>query len=188
MLDQEISHHIKVMHSLKLMEDNIHKASQVMAGVISEGGKILICGNGGSAADAQHFSAEIIGRFRRERKAWPAIALTTDTSILTAVGNDYGYAEVFARQIEGLGLSGDAFVGISTSGNSVNIINATKMAKKLGITTIGLLGCNGGELIDICDLSLVVPDENTPRIQEAHIFLLHYIAGSIEAKLTEGRE
>lgn len=144
------------------------------------GRKILIAGNGGSAADAQHFAAELAGKFVHERKGLPAIALTTNSSIITAIGNDFGYEYVFSRQIEGLGQPGDIFVGISTSGNSVNLIHAMNSARENGLTTIGLLGKGGGQLQDYCDLKLVVPSDSTQHIQEAHIMIIHELCALID--------
>ena len=155
---------------------------------LQNGGKILICGNGGSAGDAQHFAAEIIGRFERERRAFPAIALTTDSSILTAIANDYDYTQVFSRQVEGLGAKPDILVGISTSGRSANVIAAVKKARAIGMGSIGLLGKDGGELKALVDEAVVIPDATTARIQEGHIFILHYWAGQIENGLVQNRE
>jgi len=141
---------------------------------IANGGKILVCGNGGSAADAQHFAAELSGRFVAERRALAGIALTTDTSALTAIGNDYGFDNIFSRQTEALGRKGDILVGISTSGNSKNVINASKSARELGMKTIGLLGKDGGQLIDLLDDCLVVQSDVVARIQEIHIMIIHF--------------
>lgn len=146
----------------------------------SNGNKLLTAGNGGSAADAQHFSAEIVGRYKKERKGYPAIALTTDSSILTAWSNDYNFDTVFSRQIEALGQPDDIFFGLSTSGMSQNIINAINVAKQKNIFTICLLGKNGGELKNHCDLSIIVPSNNTPRIQEIHTMIIHIICEEIE--------
>ncbi|CAM2066433.1 D-sedoheptulose 7-phosphate isomerase [Sulfidibacter corallicola] len=140
---------------------------------MERGNKILVAGNGGSAADAQHFAAELVGRYMMERRALPAIALTTDTSILTAVGNDYGYDQVFSRQVEGLGKAGDVFIGISTSGNSENLVRALESAKALGVTTVALVGKSGGKMKDLADIVLLVPSQNTPRIQEAQQWIWH---------------
>jgi D-sedoheptulose 7-phosphate isomerase len=145
----------------------------------------MICGNGGSASDAQHFAAEIVGRFERERRAYPAVALSTDTSILTAVGNDYGYDAVFARQVDGLGRPGDVLIGISTSGNSENVVRAVKRAQSLDMTTVGLLGKDGGTLKPLVDQAIVVGSTTTARIQETHIFVLHYWAWLIENGLPQ---
>ena len=140
---------------------------------LTSGKKILICGNGGSAADAQHIAAELVGRYELERRSWPAIALTTDTSALTAVSNDYGYDQVFARQLQGLANAGDLLVAISTSGKSPNVVNAAVKAKELGCTTIALTGANGNPLASLCDLLVAVPSTRTARIQEAHITIGH---------------
>jgi len=145
-----------------------------MADSLTSGAKILICGNGGSAADAQHFAAELSGRFVAERRALAGIALTTDTSALTAIGNDYGFDRIFARQLEALGCAGDLFVGISTSGNSENIVQAVKTAQSLGIRTLGLLGRDGGRLRTMMDDCLIVPSDVTARIQEIHIMIIHF--------------
>ena len=142
--------------------------------------KILIAGNGGSAADAQHFAAELAGQFVHKRRGLPVIALTTNPSITTAIGNDFGYEYVFSRQIEGLGQSGDIFVGISTSGNSLNLIHAMDMAKKMGMVTIGLLGKDGGQIKNFCDLKLIVSSHNTQHIQEAHIMIIHELCAIID--------
>jgi D-sedoheptulose 7-phosphate isomerase len=145
--------------------------------------KILFFGNGGSAADAQHLAAELIGRYRKERASLAAIALTCDTSILTAVGNDYGFEMVFARQIEGLAEEGDVAFGISTSGNSKNVIEGIHQAKEKGCKTIGLLGCDGGRIGESVDLSIIVPCKATPRIQECHITIGHILCSLIEQEL-----
>lgn len=157
----------------------------IIVNSIKNEGKILIAGNGGSAADAQHFAAEIVGRFMLERKGYPAIALTTDTSILTAVGNDYGYDTIFSRQVEALGKKNDVFIGISTSGNSKNIIEAIKKAKEKGLVVIGLAGKDGGLMKDMCDECLVFNYKETARIQEHHLMSYHLICEFIEADLKE---
>src|SRR3989338_9936601 len=161
----------------------IEQAAKMLIEALRAGNKIMFFGNGGSAADAQHLAAELIGRFLKERKSLPAIALSTDTSILTALGNDYGFETVFARQIEGLAKAGDIAFGISTSGNSVNVLKGIEKAKSLGCKTIGLLGCGGGKIAKASDLSLIVPGNATPRIQEAHITLGHILCGLIENEL-----
>ncbi len=147
------------------------------------GGKVLLCGNGGSAADAQHIAAEFVSRFRRERRGLPAIALTTDTSILTAIGNDYGYERVFARQVEALGQPGDVVVGISTSGTSASVLAAMRAARERGMTTIGLTGATGGLLVGHVDVCLCVPSQNTARIQEVHITVAHVVCEIVERTL-----
>ncbi len=156
----------------------------LLAKRLKNGNKVLICGNGGSAADSQHFAAEIVGRFEEERKAYPAIALTTDTSALTAIGNDYGFEKVFSRQVEGLGQKGDILIGISTSGNSPNVIEAVKVAKEMGIFTVGFLGKDGGKLKDLVDKAFIVFHKNTARIQEVHLVLEHSLCKIIDMYLT----
>jgi len=163
----------EILNKLSLIISEINNCFQ-------RGNKILIAGNGGSAADAQHFAAEIVGRYKKERKGYPAIALTTDTSIITALANDYNFDLIFARQVEALAKKGDIFFGISTSGNSKNIIEGVKKAKELGVTTVCLLGKGGGKLKDLADFSIIVPSNNTPRIQESHIMLIHIICEEVE--------
>lgn len=160
--------------------ETLNEAAKCMISSLNNGGKIILAGNGGSAADAQHFAGEIVGRFLMEREALPAISLCTDPSVVTCIANDYGYEEVFARQLSGNGKSGDVFVGISTSGNSENIIRAIKVARKKNITIVGLLGKNGGRIKDMCDYALVVPSDSTPRIQEIHTFSVHLLCEMIE--------
>jgi D-sedoheptulose 7-phosphate isomerase len=147
------------------------------------GGKLLVMGNGGSAADAQHFVAEIVGRFKMERRGLPAIALSTDTSILTAIGNDYGFDRVFSRQVEALAAPGDLIVGISTSGNSSNVLQALKLAREKGCRTVGLLGKDGGSIKDVCDLALIVSTSDTPRVQEGHITIIHIVCDLLEKSM-----
>jgi D-sedoheptulose 7-phosphate isomerase len=150
---------------------------------VAKGNKILFCGNGGSAADCQHLSAEFIGRFKKERPSIGAIALTVDTSALTALGNDYGFDTIFARQVEGLGKKGDLLVGITTSGSSPNIINAMKKAKEMGLKTVGMTGFNEkAEIKKIADVCVCVPSLDTPRIQEAHIMIGHIMCDYVETE------
>lgn len=175
--------HIHLIRSLVDLESKIMQPANLMETLPTAKRKILIAGNGGSAADAQHFAAELVGRFQVNRRALPCIALTTDTSNLTAIGNDFGFREVFARQVEALGREGDAFIGISTSGNSENIISAVEEAKRQNMATIGLLGRDGGKLADMVDHAVIVPHDVTARIQEAHIFILHYWADCIERSI-----
>jgi D-sedoheptulose 7-phosphate isomerase len=176
-----LQHHMQCFESLKDIQPDIEKAGEWMATALRNGKKVLVAGNGGSAADSQHFAAELIGRFEKERKSYPAIALTTDTSILTALGNDYGFDKIFSRQVEGLGNPGDILISISTSGNSKNLILAAETASLKKVKTIGLFGNNGGLLKDKMDLSITVQNKVTARIQEAHIFILHYWAAFIES-------
>ena len=159
------------------------EVAKVASSTIKANKKIMLCGNGGSAADSQHIAAEFIGRFEKERKSIAAIALTTDTSALTAIGNDYGYEEVFSRQVEGLGLSGDLLIGISTSGNSKNVVKALEVAKKKGIRTVALVGDKpNGVIQTIADYVLVAPSANTARIQECHILMMHTICQLVESE------
>ncbi|KFN38798.1 MAG: phosphoheptose isomerase [Sulfuricurvum sp. MLSB] len=148
--------------------------------------KILIAGNGGSAADAQHFAAELVGRYGFDRPSLPSIALTTDSSNLTAIGNDYGYEYVFSRQLEGLAQEGDLFIGISTSGNSQNVINAFTAAKERGVTTVALVGRDGGKMAIMADYAVVIPSNATPRIQESHLLIEHIICDIIEKEMFGG--
>ncbi len=145
--------------------------------------KTILAGNGGSAADAQHIAAELVGRYGFDRPSIPSLALTTDTSNLTAIGNDYGYDKVFSRQLEGMGQDGDIFIGISTSGNSENILNAFNSAKKKNIFTVALVGKDGGEMAKQADIALVVPSDSTPRIQESHILIGHILCDIIEKEI-----
>lgn len=158
-------------------------AAGMLVDAFRNGKKLLVMGNGGSAADAQHLAAEIVGRFRLERRGLPAIALTTDSSILTAVGNDYGFDVVFRRQVEALASEGDVVVGISTSGSSENVLAALRLARETGCRTIGLLGKDGGSIRELVDLDLTVPGMDTPRIQEGHITIIHILCDLVEQEL-----
>lgn len=162
----------------------IAEAAKLIAEALRAGGLVAFCGNGGSAADCQHLAGELVGRFRRERSAWRALALTTDTSILTAIGNDYGYEQVFARQVEAHVKAGDVLVVFSTSGNAANCLLAADAARGRGATVVGLTGRHGGALRPRCDLCLCVPSEDTARIQEAHIAIGHIICDLVEWELT----
>jgi len=164
---------------------NILKTSELCLEAYKRGNKVILAGNGGSAADSQHIAAEFVSRFEFDRPGLPAMALTTDTSILTAIGNDYGFEKLFARQIQANGQAGDIFIGISTSGNSKNILAAMIQAKESGITTIGLAG-NGGEIAQYCDICIQVPSSHTPRIQESHILIGHMICAYVEKEFFRG--
>ncbi|NLC87194.1 MAG: D-sedoheptulose 7-phosphate isomerase [Clostridiaceae bacterium] len=168
-----------------ILLDNVVKIAEKIIEAYKTGHRVYICGNGGSAADSQHFAAELVGRFIIERKGLPATAFTTDSSILTAIGNDYGYDTVFKRQVEALVEKDDIFIVISTSGNSANLVLALNEAKKIGATTIGLLGKTGGKCKEFCDIPVVVDWTNTPNIQEAHITIIHIICKMVEDKLYE---
>jgi D-sedoheptulose 7-phosphate isomerase len=172
----------------KLLEDQkflntLQEVAQQCVSLYKSKKKTILAGNGGSAADAQHIAAELVGRYGFDRPSIPSLALTTDTSNLTAIGNDYGYDAVFSRQIEGMGQEGDLFIGISTSGNSKNVINAFHSAKKMGITTVALVGRDGGEMAKIADHAIIIPSNETPRIQESHILVGHIICDIIEKEL-----
>jgi D-sedoheptulose 7-phosphate isomerase len=160
--------------------DSIMKVGQELAGTLQRGGKIFFFGNGGSAADAQHLAAELVGRFEKERRALPALALTANTSALTAIGNDYSYEAVFARQLEGLGSRGDAAVGISTSGKSPNVLSALRSAKKMGITAVGMTRQCSPDMAELVDYCIGVPSERTARVQEAHILIGHILCEIID--------
>jgi len=161
----------------------IAEMSSMISAALTNGNKLLVMGNGGSAADSQHFVAEIVGRFKMERKALPAVALSTDTSILTAIGNDYGFESIFSRQVEALAAHGDIVIGLSTSGNSPNVLKALNAAHHRGCRTIGLLGKDGGSIKAVCDLALVMPSTDTPRIQEGHITVIHIVCDLVEKAL-----
>jgi D-sedoheptulose 7-phosphate isomerase len=188
MFDRILNEHLTCFKSLAQLSEAISNAGRMLIETIENGKKILICGNGGSASDAQHFVAEIVGRFTRERCAWPAVALNTDSSLITAIANDYAYSEVFSRQVEALGVSGDILIGISTSGNSKNVIQAAVQAKAKRMQTIALVGNKGGSLIEHADISIIIPSDITARIQEVHIFILHFWAEMIESTITHGKE
>ena len=180
-IKEEFNSHLDTINNvIDTMEDSLENASILAINALKAGNKILIFGNGGSAADAQHIAAELTGRYKSERRGLPGIALTTDTSALTAIGNDYGYDRVFDRQVESLANSGDLLLGISTSGNSKNVISALKLGQELGCKTIGFSGRDGGAMNDVCDVNLIVPSDNTPRIQEMHILFGHTICQIID--------
>jgi len=155
---------------------------------LRRGGKVMVCGNGGSAADAQHFAAELVGRFRRERPGWAAIALTVDSSVLTSLSNDYGFEQVFARQVQALGRPEDMLVAISTSGNSVNVLAAVEVSIGMGVRTVGLTGESGGALAEMVDHHLAIPSSNTAYIQQGHIAVLHMFCELVEERLTRDDE
>jgi len=183
--DRAIADHLEVVRRLAEKHRELHAMALAMSAVLRGGGKILWCGNGGSAADAQHLAAELVGRFRRERRALASLALTTDSSILTAVGNDYGYEEVFARQVEALGREGDLLVGISTSGNSRNVVGALRMARSLGLVTVAFTGVGGGQIAYLTDHLLAVASHDTARIQEAHILAGHMLCDWLEEEAVD---
>jgi len=173
--------HLQTVSSLRENSADIERLGTLLAERLRAGGKVLLCGNGGSAADAQHIAAELVCRFETGRRGLPAIALTTDTSALTAIGNDFGFERLFARQVEALGQAGDVLVAISTSGNSANVVAAVKVAREMGLTSIGLLGGNGGSLARLVDHPLIAPSSLTARIQECHILIGHIWCAQIDA-------
>ena len=173
---------LRAFHADSDLHEKIEETIQTMMTSLKSGAKVLCAGNGGSAADAQHFAAELVSRFYKNRPALAAIALTTDTSILTAISNDFGYEEVFSRQIEGIGNKGDVFLAISTSGNSKNILKAIAVAKEKGLCVVSLTGASGGQMKELSDHCLMMPSESTPRIQECHLLVEHIICAEIEER------
>ncbi|HIJ95096.1 MAG TPA: D-sedoheptulose 7-phosphate isomerase [Desulfuromonadales bacterium] len=183
-ITQQLQSHREMISAIEReMTPQIAELVSLMIGTFKKGGKLLVMGNGGSAADAQHFVAEIVGRFKMERPGLPAVALSTDTSILTAIGNDYGFEKVFRRQVEALAASGDLVIGISTSGNSPNVQSALELAREKGCHTVALLGKDGGTIKRVCDLALIVPCYDTPRVQEGHITIIHIVCDLLEKSL-----
>ncbi len=183
LLSSGLEEHLEVFRQLGALAQGIRQAAGVLVASLSQGGKLMLCGNGGSAADSQHLAAELTGRFVKDRRPLAAVALSTDTSALTCIGNDYGFDEVFARQVTGLGRKGDCLLAISTSGNSRNVARAAETARVAGIRVIGLLGRDGGVLRGLCDVAIVVPSATTARIQEAHIFIGHTLCAMVEEAL-----
>jgi len=181
MLSKGLADHQQTMTDLQNLFPRILEVAELLRACIKRGGKILLMGNGGSAADSQHIAAEIVGRFKKERRGLPAIALTTDTSILTSVGNDYGYDYIFSRQVEALCTPLDVVIGFSTSGNSSNVLRGMQTAREIGANTVLMSGGTGGKLAEICEYNLIMPSGDTPRIQEAHIFVGHSLCELLEA-------
>lgn len=191
LVNTQITESIKVKRNI--LENNqltglIAGIADAAVKVYQKGHKLLIAGNGGSAADAQHITGEMVCRFRFDRPALPTVALSTDTSVLTSIGNDYGYDQVFVRQVQALGKNGDMFIGISTSGNSVNILLALEECRKKGIITVGLTGRSGGKMAHLCDYCVQVPSDETPRIQESHIMIGHIICSIVEETMFGGKK
>lgn len=180
--------HAAVIKSLELQQPLLQTIAEELAKSIKSSNKILWCGNGGSAADSQHLAAELVGRFRRNRRGLPSIALTTDTSILTAIANDFGYEDVFRRQVEALGEPGDVLVGISTSGNSQNVCGALELARDMGLITVAMTGQGGGKMAALADHSLCIHSTDTARVQEAHILVGHMFCDWIELAILEGSD
>ena len=185
-IKNEFNEHIKVsLETVNSFSTQLETAAKICINSLKEGNKILIAGNGGSAADAQHIAAELVGRYKRDRKGLSAIALTTDSSVITSIANDYGYSNVFKRQVEALANEGDVLIGISTGGSSENIINALECANDIGCKTIGFSGRDGGKFNSLCDVNLVATSNDTPRIQEMHILIGHTICHLIELEFTK---
>ena len=175
-----VSHQAVIAKTIEHLHSHIYTACVIASEALKNGHKILLCGNGGSAADAQHIAAELSGRYKSERRGLPGIALTTDTSVLTAVGNDFGFDRIFDRQVEALAREGDVLIGISTSGHSKNVVRALSLARNMGCRTIGLSGRDGGVMSEFCDINIIVPSEDTPRIQEMYIMIGHIICQAID--------
>jgi D-sedoheptulose 7-phosphate isomerase len=178
-----LQEHLGLFQSLSSLSTEMERAGNLMAAALRAGRKLMLCGNGGSAADSQHIAAEMAGRFVNDRRPLAAVALSTDTSTMTCIANDYSFDEVFSRQVMGLGAPGDCLLAISTSGNSRNVIRAAEVARSAGIQVIGFLGKGGGALRDLCDVPIVVPSQTTARIQEAHIFIGHTLCALVEEAL-----
>jgi phosphoheptose isomerase len=182
-LNRAINDSIRTLESLKNLEPQVSSAADLIEQCLRAGNKLLVCGNGGSAADASHFATELVVRFAKDRRALPAICLTSDSGILTAAGNDYGFDEIFARQVAAFGVSGDVLMCLTTSGKSKNVVRALEEGKARGLKTIAFLGRDGGSTIGIADLDLLVKSDSTARAQEAHQLLLHVLCEIIEARL-----
>lgn len=186
MIEKELADHAETLQQVKLkLMPQIEQAATMVVGTLNEGGKVLFCGNGGSAADAQHLAAELSGRYTTNRKGLAGLALTTDSSVLTAVSNDFGYQMVFARQVQALAKKGDLLIGISTSGNSPNVLEAFKMAQKVGCQTIAFTGRDGGKCTAATELNVIVPANETARIQEMHILIGHIICQAVDNHFKE---
>jgi D-sedoheptulose 7-phosphate isomerase len=180
---RETSENLNLMAKDAALLAAVGQVAETCVEALRQGHKILFAGNGGSAADAQHLAGELVSRFAYDRPGLPAFALTTDTSVLTAIGNDYGYERLFARQVEAVGSAGDVFFGLSTSGRSPNVLSALELAREKGIVTVGMTGRHGGQMPERCDYLLRVPSDSTPRIQEGHIAIGHAICQIIEAQM-----
>ena len=184
-IEESISVKKKILEDMELV-NTINQVADACVAAYRQGNRVLLAGNGGSAADAQHLAAEFVGRYAFDRPGLPSLAFTTDTSMLTAIGNDYGFDQIFCRQLEANGSKGDVFIGISTSGNSPNVNAALKKSREMDITTVGLTGQSGGGMSSLCDYCIQVPSMSTPRIQESHIMLGHIICGLVEEALFGG--
>jgi D-sedoheptulose 7-phosphate isomerase len=181
--DAQLSEHQELFARIGALGPDVQRAADSLSDALRRGGKVMFCGNGGSAADSQHLAAEFTGRFINDRQPLAALALSTDSSALTCIANDYAFDQVFERQLRALGRAGDALVAISTSGNSANVLRAAQAAREIGVSVVGLLGRDGGKLMPLCDVALVVPSDTTARIQEAHIFIGHTLCAMVEHAL-----
>jgi len=181
--DAQLSEHQELFARIGALGPDVQRAADSLSDALRRGGKVMFCGNGGSAADSQHLAAEFTGRFINDRRPLAALALSTDSSALTCIANDYAFEQVFERQLRALGRAGDALVAISTSGNSANVLRAAQAAREIGVLVVGLLGRDGGRLMPLCNVALVVPSDTTARIQEAHIFIGHTLCGMVERSL-----
>ncbi|MCK5339315.1 MAG: D-sedoheptulose 7-phosphate isomerase [Bacteroidales bacterium] len=178
--DEFNDHQDVLKKTIEELENDIEEAGELIVSTLKAGNKVLLFGNGGSAGDAQHIAAELTGRYKTERQALPAVALTTDTSAITAIGNDYGFDRIFDRQVEAIGKEGDLLIGISTSGNSRNVLRALAYGKDNGMNTLGLSGKGGGDMKNLCDINIIIPSDDTARIQEMHILIGHVLCGIID--------
>lgn len=178
--DEFNDHQDVLKKTIEELENDIEEAGELIVSTLKAGNKVLLFGNGGSAGDAQHIAAELTGRYKTERQALPAIALTTDTSAITAIGNDYGFDRIFDRQVEAIGKEGDLLIGISTSGNSRNVLRALAYGKDNGMNTLGLSGKGGGDMKNLCDVNIIIPSGDTARIQEMHILIGHILCGIVD--------
>jgi D-sedoheptulose 7-phosphate isomerase len=183
LLRSGLDEHLELFGRLLPLASTVRETARLISAAMSQGGKLMLCGNGGSAADSQHIAAELSGRFVKDRRPLAAIALSTDTSALTCIANDYGFDDVFSRQVAALGRKGDCLLAISTSGNSRNVLRAAEVARAAGICVIGLLGRDGGALRALCDIAIIIPSATTARIQEAHIFIGHTLCAMVEEAL-----
>jgi len=184
-IERSLGEHLETIKALEEKSlDAIEKTGRIICEALAAGHKVMLCGNGGSAADAQHIAAELVGRYERARRAWPAVALTTDTSALTALANDFSYQEIFSRQVEALAKESDVLIAISTSGNSQNVLNAVEKATEIGCKTIALTGKGDNPLSSLCNLSVAVPSSRTSRIQEAHIIIGHLWSEMVDQMLS----
>ena len=182
-LQNEFNEHRETLEATsENLSQHIEQAGEFIVATLKAGNKILLFGNGGSAGDAQHIAAELTGRYKTERQGLPAIALTTDTSAITAIGNDYGFDRIFDRQVEAIGNDGDLLIGISTSGNSRNVLRALAYGKDNGMNTIGFSGKGGGDMRPLCDINLIIPSDDTARIQEMHILIGHILCGIVDSQ------